>query len=152
MIDLICVDCYHEQNFHFLRGEIFNMEVDIILILSDVEPINFSHQTCTVCKNFIFIEFKKTYPPDIIQRIYDGLHLIKRENKLNYKLSKIHEISSTSGEITLRKDENFDILCFEINCDGFLPTRVHLWSINSPCTLLPNLVSNSNNDIGYDCQ
>ena len=37
-------------------------------------------------------------------RIYDGLCLPKN-----------HEIASTSGEITLRKDEDFDILCFEIN-------------------------------------
>ena len=33
-------------------------------------------------------------------------------------LPKNHEIASTSGEITLRKDR-FDILCFEINCDKF---------------------------------
>ena len=37
--------------------------------------------------------------------------------KTNNMLPKNHEIASTSGEITLRNDEDFDILCFEINMD-----------------------------------
>ena len=44
--------------------------------------------------------------------------LSKEKVKINNMLPKNHEIASTSGEITLRKDR-FDILCFEINCDKF---------------------------------
>ena len=40
-------------------------------------------------------------------------------------LPKDHEISSVSGETILKKDEDFDILCFDINFDGFLATNVH---------------------------
>ena len=67
-------------------------------------------------------------------------------------LPKNHEIASTSVEIMLRKDEDFDILCFEINCDGFSPTRIHLWPINSSCTPPLTSVSYSDNDSGCDCQ
>ena len=41
-----------------------------------------------------------------------------------------------SGEIILKKDEDFDILCFDISFDGFLSTRVRLCPINSPSTPL----------------
>ena len=51
-----------------------------------------------------------------------GCALSKEKIKINNMLPKNHGIGSTSGEITLRKDEDFDILCFEIKCDGFLPT------------------------------
>ena len=51
----------------------------------------------------------------------------------------------------VKKDEDFDILCFEINFDGFLPNRVRLWPINFPCTPPLTHVSYSN-DSGYDCQ
>ena len=37
-------------------------------------------------------------------------------------LPKNHEVASTSGEITLRKDR-FSILCFEINCDKFFSCK-----------------------------
>ena len=66
-------------------------------------------------------------------------------------LPKNHEISSTSGEITLKKDEDFDILCFEKNFDEFLPSRVRLWPNNSPTTPPLTPVSYSG-DSGYDCQ
>ena len=78
--------------------------------------------------------------------------LSKDKIKINNMLPKTHEIASTSGEITLRKDEDFDILCFEINCDGFSPTCIHLWPINSSCTPPPTSVSYSDNDSGCDCQ
>ena len=80
-----------------------------------------------------------------------GCILSKENVKINNMLPKNHEIDSTSGEITLRKDEDFDILCFEINCDGFLPTRTRLWPIKSPCIPPPNPNSISD-DNGYDCQ
>ena len=78
--------------------------------------------------------------------------LSKEKVKINTMLPKNHKTASTSGEITLRKDDDFDILCFEINCDGFLPTRIRLWPINSPCTSPPTSVSYPDNDSGYDCQ
>ena len=53
--------------FSFSLGEIFNSEGDIVL--SDLDLVNFSHQTCNGCKKFIFIDFKKNYPPNITQRI-----------------------------------------------------------------------------------
>ena len=77
--------------------------------------------------------------------------LSKEKVKINNMLPKNHEITSTSGEITLRKDKSFDILCFEINCDGLLPTRGRLWPINSPCTPPPTPDSISD-DSGYDYQ
>ena len=77
--------------------------------------------------------------------------LSKEKIKIKNLLPKTHEISSTPGEITLKKDEDFDILCFEVIFDGLLPSRVRLWPINSPCTPPPISVSYSD-DIGYDCQ
>ena len=62
-------------------------------------------------------------------------------------LPKNHEM--VSGEITLKKDEDFDILCFDINLDGLLSDGVRLWPRNSPCT--PPLTPVSD-DSGYDCQ
>ena len=78
--------------------------------------------------------------------------LSKDKIKNNNMLPKNYEITSTSGEITLRKDEDFDILSFEINCDGFSPTCIHLWPINSSCTPPPTSVSHSDKDSGCDCQ
>ena len=68
-------------------------------------------------------------------------------------LPKNHEISSVSGEVILKKDEDFDIVCFDINFHGFLSTRVCLWPINSPSTPPPtsDLYPDSD-DSGYDCQ
>ena len=48
-------------------------------------------------------------------------------------LPKNNEISSSEfGEIILKKDEEFDILCFDVNFDGFLSTRTCFWLINPP--------------------
>ena len=67
-------------------------------------------------------------------------------------LPKDHQISSVSGEIILKKDEDFHIIWFDINFDGFLSTRVRLWPINSPSTppLTPDY--DHSGDSGYDCQ
>ena len=54
-----------------------------------------------------------------------------------------------SDEIPLKKGEDFDLLCFDINFDGFLSTRVRLWPINSPSTLPPTPDSD---DSRCDCQ
>ena len=81
-----------------------------------------------------------------------GCVFLKEKIKINNILPKNHEIASKSGEITLRKDEDFDILCFEINYNGFLPTHICLWPINFPCTPPPTSFSNSDSNSGYDCQ
>ena len=57
--------------------------------------------------------------------------LSKEKVKINNMLPKNHEIASTFGEITLRKDR-FDILCFEINCDKFSSCKK---KIDSNCVL-----------------
>ena len=44
----------------------------------------------------------------------------KKNVQIKNMLPKNHEISSVSGEIILKKDEDFDILCFEIDCFGIL--------------------------------
>ena len=77
----------------------------------------------------------------------------KRNVQIKNMLPKNHETSSESGEIILKKDEGFDILCFDINFHGFLSTRVCLWRINSPSTppLTLDLYPDSGGS-GYDCQ
>ena len=81
-IHLIRVDYQQEENYlffflFFFLGDLFNREGD--LILSDVDLINVSHQTCSGWKNFFFIDFKKIYPLAIIRTIYDGLCAIEKE-------------------------------------------------------------------------
>ena len=50
----------------------------------------------------------------------------KKNVQIKNMLPKNLEIAPVSGKVILKKDEDFDILCFEVNCDGFLPTRVRL--------------------------
>ena len=104
LIHLICVDCHQEETFHFWGGYLFHREGD--LILADVDLVNFSHQICSGCKNFIFIDFnKKIYPPTIIRRMHNGLCTMNVQIKI--MLPKNHEISSSvSGEIILEKMKN----------------------------------------------
>ena len=76
-----------------------------------------------------------------------GCVQLKEKVLLKNMFPKDHEISSVSGEIILK---NFDIICFGINFDGFLSTRVCIWPINSPTT--PPLLTPDSNDNVYDCQ
>ena len=69
-----------KRKLFIFGGDLFNREDG--LILKDVNLINFSHQICSGCKNFIFIDFKKNYPPDIIIIIYNGLYTIEKECKV----------------------------------------------------------------------
>ena len=62
---LICVDCHPEETFHISGRDLFNREGGPIL--ADVDIVYFSHQICSGCKSFIFIDFKKIYPPAIIR-------------------------------------------------------------------------------------
>ena len=77
---LSCVDCGLKENCHFLLGDLFNSEGNIIL--SQVDQINSSHKSCENCKNFIFIGFKKLFTVEQIRRIWDGTCAgIKEEDK-----------------------------------------------------------------------
>ena len=80
-----------------------------------------------------------------------GCAVLKSKVKMKNMLPKNYEISSASGEITLKKDEAFDILCFEINFDRFISTRVRISPINSPGTPPTTPVPDSD-DSGYHCQ
>ena len=124
--------------FIFLEGDVFNMEGNLILM--DVDLINFSDQICSGCKNVIFIDFRKIYPPAIIRRIYNGCAQSKQNVQVKNMLPKNHEIAFVSGEIILKKDENFEIIYLEINFDGFLSTHVRLRPINSPIHHLQLLI------------
>ena len=79
-----------------------------------------------------------------------GCILSKQNVKIKNMLSKNNE--AVSGEITLRKDEDFDTLSFDINFDGFLSTRVRLWPINSPSTPPPTPDYDDSDDSGYECE
>ena len=77
----------------------------------------------------------------------------KKNVQIKNMFPKNYEISPVFGEVILKKDEDFDIFCFDINFDGFLFTRVRLWpiNINSPCTPPPIPDSDSDDSV-YDCQ
>ena len=46
-------------------------------------------------------------------------NIVKIKNNLEEIMPK------ASGGIVVRKEANFDIICFDINIEGFYPTRVH---------------------------
>ena len=64
---LICADCQHEENFHFLLVGLLKIEGD--LILSEVDQINLSHRSCQNCKSFIYIDFRKLFSVEKIRRL-----------------------------------------------------------------------------------
>ena len=69
---MACADCSHEEKFHFLLGDLINMEGNIIL--SDVDESNFCHRKCRDCGIFgVFFYFKKLFPPALIRRTYVGM-------------------------------------------------------------------------------
>ena len=75
----------------------------------------------------------------------------KKNVRIKNMLPKNHEISCTSGEIVPKKDEDFHVLCFDINFDGFLSTHVCLWPRNSPCKPPPTPDPDFD-ESGCDCQ
>ena len=113
---LICVDCQQEDNCHFSLGDLFNIEGD--LIPSEVDQINFSHKPVKVLKNSYLLTLKSCLVVSKSEEFRMGPFLLKN-NKVNIRnlLPKDGEIFQTSGEIVLRKDKGFDILCFAINFD-----------------------------------
>ena len=83
-----------------------------------------------------------------------GSFLLKK-NKVKIKnlLPKDSEIFQTSGEIILRKVTHFDILCFDLNFDGYFPAQARPWSQNNPTAPPTSVVSDDDTaDSGYDCQ
>ena len=96
---LICTNCQHEQNFHFLLGYLFSTEGDFILL--EVEQINLSHKSCQNWKNFVYIDFNF---------FYCGTD----KNILDKNIPK------ASDQIAIRKGTNF------IGIKGFFPTRICL--------------------------
>ena len=75
-------------------------------------------------------------------------NIIKIKNNLEEIMPK------ASGGIVVRKEANFDIICFDINIEGFYPTRVRLWPQNLP-TCFPTLglsLAVSSIDVAFDCQ
>ena len=61
---------------------------------------------------------------------------------------------SKRGEIILRRDQDFDILCFKIKFEGHFLTVVRLWTSNHPTSLPTSNVSSIDDisDSGVDCQ
>ena len=56
----------------------------------------------------------------------------KNKVKIKNLLPEDNEISQTSGKIVLRKDTDFDVLCFDINFDGYFTNHIRLWVQNHP--------------------
>ena len=79
-----------------------------------------------------------------------GCILSKQNVKIKNMLPKNNE--AVSREITLKKDEDFDTLSFDINFDGFSSTRVRLWPINSPSTPPPTPDYDDSDDSGCECE
>lgn len=78
----------------------------------------------------------------------------KNQVKIKNLLPKRKEFSyfNTSGEITLKKDVDFDILCFEINLEGHYLKLVCLWPQNHSTAPPTPVVSDlSSADSDYDC-
>lgn len=132
---LICVDCQQEENFHFLHYQ-----------------INFSHRTCQGCKNFSIL---KSYSSVNKSEEFKMGSVLSKKSKVEIKslVPKDSEIFQTSGEITLRKDTDFDIFCFEIKFNGYFQTQVRLWPENyRNASPTPEVGSVSYVDSGFDCQ
>ena len=82
--------------------------------------------------------------------------VLSKKSKLKIKnvMPKDKDMLKASGRILLRKDPDFDVLCFDININGFCPAHFRLWpqnhSTNFPTPDFSVAVSSS--DSGYDLQ
>lgn len=74
---LICVDYQQEENIHFLLGDVFNIEIDLMLF--EVDQIILPCRIRQGCKNFIFIDFKKLSSVEKIRKIYNVILSVKKE-------------------------------------------------------------------------
>ena len=61
---------------------------------------------------------------------------------------------NTRGKIILRRNQDFDIICFEIKFECYFPTVMRLWLSNHPTgPPTPNVWSIDDvSDIDVDCQ
>ena len=81
----------------------------------------------------------------------------RRENvKIKNMLPRGSELShlKKQGEIILRRDQDFDIICFKIKFEGYFPTVVGIWLSNHPTSPPTPDVSSIGDisDSGVDCQ
>ena len=82
--------------------------------------------------------------------------VLSKKSKLKIKnvIPKDKDMPKASGRMLLRKDPNVDVLCFDINIDGFYPACFRLWPQNHPTNPpTPNLsVAVSSFDSDYNLQ
>ena len=85
-----------------------------------------------------------------------SIHSRREKVKIKNMLPRGIEFSHLNkrGEIILRTDQDFDILCFEIKFEGYFLTVVRLWPSNHPTSLPTPDVSSIDDisDSGVDCQ
>ena len=85
-----------------------------------------------------------------------SIHSRREKLKIKNFLPKGAKFShlNTRGEIILKRDADFDILCFEINFQGYFPAIVRLWRSNHPKSPpAPNIFNIDDlSDSGIDCQ
>ena len=127
IVYFIYTDFQQEENFHFVLGDLFNIDSD--LILSEVDQTNLSLRNCQNCKNFIIVDIRKLFSVEQTRRLWNEICLGKKEK--------------ASGDIMLRKGTDFDILYFDINIDRFYPAPVRLWLQNHPAAPSPPLPPNA---------
>ena len=83
-----------------------------------------------------------------------GSELVKK-NRIRIKNILDELMPKISGKIVIKKDADFDVICFDIDIRGYYPTRVCLWPQNHrtwpPATseLSPGV---SSVDSGFDSQ
>ena len=74
-IQIECLDCDRRELISLKVGDFFNLEG--YYIAKDIEEVFLCHQLCPGCKNFIFVDVIKSFNPDFIRKIYDGIKNIE---------------------------------------------------------------------------
>ena len=74
-----------------------------------------------------------------------GLKILKNKLKIKSLVpeGEFFNHLRPKGEILIKKDEDFDIICFEIHVMVFFPAIVHLWPINRHVKFTPVWTENS---------
>ena len=76
-IQIECLDCGSSEQKDFRIGDKFNLKCDLILKKSD--ELYFCHTSCSGCKNFIFIDLRKPFPPKTIRDLYNRFRALLKE-------------------------------------------------------------------------
>lgn len=71
-IEIACLDCKDIEELSIRPRDFVNLEGD--LTLEEKQVINQSYRSCSSCKSFIFLDYKKLFPPPQIAQIYDGIN------------------------------------------------------------------------------